>query len=143
MKAKEYKPNYLFNNLLAAIRKEIQKAITEAVTEIAKTCGTRFEVENTTLWNVMYESAYVPVLVNDSGEFTYLRNEKVAGALQAAGEDDVRVITETGVAIDIDELCADDLSAVYAFVDEIRQRLESGEFTCDHGVVTAVDIETE
>jgi len=136
---KEYNPNTLFNNVLAAIRKELQKVITEAMAEIAKTCGTRFEVADHTLWDVMYESAYLGVIVNDSGEYTYLRNEKVTGAMQAAAADDISILTETGTAMDIDELGAEDLSAVYAFLDEIRQRLASGEFTCDNGIVMAVD----
>ncbi len=142
MKTKEYIPNTLFNNVLAAIRKELQKAITEAMVEISKTCDLGFQVEGNTLWTVMRESAYLTVIVKKDGEFTYLRRERVIGAvLPPDPKERVSLYTDSSYFY-LDELGADDLSSVYAFVDGVRQRLASGEFVSDCSVVIAVDAET-
>lgn len=143
MKTKEYIPNTLFDNVLTAIRKELQDAITGVMKEITRAYGPAIEVESTTLWDVMFEAAYLPVIVKKDVEFTYLRKERVVGAmLPHVSKEKISIFTESGAGFHLDELGTDDLSSVYAFLDEVRQRLDGGEFVSDCGAVMAVYAET-
>ncbi len=143
----EYTPNYTYCKQANALRLNLRKAIREkldAILAIVK--GASFEIETETLWDVMQESAYVSVIVNDSGEYTYLRNEKVRGLRRIAKEERdvipenaVSVITETGTTIDTDELDTDQLVDVYALANEVLQRLRSGDFAHDANIVYALE----
>jgi len=139
----EYTPDLSFTQKATSLRLELRKAIREkldAILAIVK--GSSFEIDTETLWDLMHESAYVSVIVNDSGEYTYLRNEKVTGMRRIAkGERDlipenaISVITETGTTIDTDELDTDHLVDVDALANEVLQRLRSGDFTHDANIV--------
>lgn len=142
----EYTPNYTYSQQATALRLNLRKAIREKLDSIlAIVKGASFEVETETLWDVMQESAYVSVIVNDSGEYTYLRNEKVTGLRRITKEERdvipenaVSVITETGTIIDTDELDTDQLVDVDSLANEVLQRLRNGDFTHDANIVYAL-----
>lgn len=129
MKKKEYVPDMrlwkalsnLCNQAKTICRQRIRKVLKETLT-------TNFTVEADTLWDVLMESAYVDVTVNDSGEYTYSRREKVAGA-GIKTVDGVRVtyvITEAGNSVNIEYMTIDDLASTADLLNEIATGLKNG-----------------